>query len=80
MVILGLLPGVSLKIVQHRTGGAPATPPTAISRSEKMSWRMPQLVLLQPVRWSAGTKLGMLAYLVVGAVLLAIKAVQLSGA
>jgi len=41
---------------------------------------MPQLALLEPVTWSAGTKLGMLAlrgYLVIGAVLLVVKAVQL---
>jgi hypothetical protein len=49
---------------------------------EKMQWRMPPLALLEPVTWSAGTKLGMLAlrgYLVVGAVLLIVKAVQLGG-
>lgn len=41
---------------------------------------MPPLALLEPVRWSTETKLGMLAlrgYLVVGAVLLVVKAVQL---
>jgi hypothetical protein len=49
---------------------------------DKMQWRMPPLALLQPVTWSPGTKLGMLAlrgYLVVGAVLLVVKAVQLGG-
>ena len=47
---------------------------------DKTQWRMPRLALLDPVKWSAGTKLGMLAlrgYLVVGAVLLIVKAVQL---
>jgi hypothetical protein len=42
---------------------------------------MPPLTLLQPVTWSAGTRLGMLAlrgYLIVGAVLLVVKAIQLS--
>ena len=46
----------------------------------RTSWRMPPLTLLAPVRWSAGTRLGMLAlrgYLVIGAVLLIVKAVQL---
>jgi len=41
---------------------------------------MPPLTLLQPVKWSAGTRLGMLAlrgYLIVGAVLLVVKAVQI---
>ncbi len=56
---------------------------TVIDGPEKMSWRMPPpLALLEPVTWSAGTKLGMLAlrgYLVVGAILLIVKAVQLGG-
>jgi len=43
---------------------------------------MPQLALLTPVPWSPGTKLGMLAlrgYLVIGAVLLLVNAIQLGG-
>ena len=82
MSVFGVLSGTVLKLLQHLRGGPPPRPP-AMSRADKVSWRMPQLALLQPVRWSAGTKLGMLAlrgYLVVGAVLLAVKAVQLSGA
>jgi hypothetical protein len=53
-----------------------------MSRAQKLSWRMPQLALLTPVRWSPGTKLGMLAlrgYLVIGAVLLLVQAIQLGG-
>jgi hypothetical protein len=49
-------------------------------RLDRTRWRMPQLALLEPVMWSAGTKLGMLAlrgYRVIGAVLLVVKAVQL---
>ena len=40
---------------------------------------MPPLTLLQPVTWSAGTRLGMIAlrvYLIAGAALLVVKAVQ----
>jgi hypothetical protein len=47
-----------------------------------MSWRMPPLALLKPVKWSAGTRLGVLAlrgYLVLSAVLLLVKAIQLGG-
>ena len=47
---------------------------------DKTTWRMPPLVLLAPVQWSAGTRLGMIAlrtYLVVGAVLLVVKAIQI---
>jgi hypothetical protein len=42
---------------------------------------MPPLALLEPVTWSAGTRLGMIAlrsYLVIGALLLVVKAVQIS--
>ncbi|MBV9513111.1 MAG: divalent metal cation transporter [Mycobacteriaceae bacterium] len=46
---------------------------------DRTTWRMPPLTLLQPVKWSAGTRLGMIGlrtYLVVGALLLVVKAVQ----
>jgi Mn2+/Fe2+ NRAMP family transporter len=52
----------------------------AISRADRMTWRMPPLTLLEPVNWSIGTRLGMLAlrgYLVLGAILLVVKAIQL---
>jgi Mn2+/Fe2+ NRAMP family transporter len=65
----------------RRRSEEPAAP--VFSPSAKMSWRMPPLALLKPVTWSAGTKLSMLAlraYLVVGAVLLVVKAVQLGKA
>jgi Mn2+/Fe2+ NRAMP family transporter len=58
---------------------AAAAPARPVDRN---TWRMPPLALLEPVRWSPGTRLGMIAlrsYLVVGAVLLIVKAVQLSG-
>lgn len=61
------------------------SPPAASSPArplDRNSWRMPPLTLLEPVTWSPGTRLGMIAlrgYLVVGAVLLIVKAVQLSG-
>jgi Mn2+/Fe2+ NRAMP family transporter len=48
---------------------------------DRNTWRMPPLALLEPVTWSAGTRLGMIAlrgYLVVGALLLVVKAIQLS--
>ncbi|WP_372509329.1 Nramp family divalent metal transporter [Mycobacterium marseillense] len=52
------------------------SPPAASSPArplDRNSWRMPPLTLLEPVTWSPGTRLGMIAlrgYLVVGAVLL----------
>ncbi len=48
---------------------------------DRNTWRMPPLTLLEPVTWSPGTRLGMIAlrgYLVIGAVLLIVKAVQLA--
>ncbi|WP_261398713.1 NRAMP family divalent metal transporter [Streptomyces misionensis] len=62
---------------------APARPVPLMSQADKLAWRMPPLALLQPVRWSAGTRLGMLAlrgYLILSALLLLVKAVQLGGA
>jgi Mn2+/Fe2+ NRAMP family transporter len=61
----------------------PAPPaPAPVRPINRDTWRMPPLALLEPVRWSPGTRLGMIAlrsYLVVGAVLLIVKAVELSG-
>jgi hypothetical protein len=53
----------------------------ALARADRDAWRMPPLALLEPVTWSAGTRAGMLAlrgYLVIGAILLVIKAIQLA--
>ena len=58
----------------------PAGLSRSIARSDRTTWRMPPLTLLQPVTWSAGTRLGMLAlrgYLLVAVVLLVFKAIQL---
>jgi hypothetical protein len=52
----------------------------ALARVDRESWRMPPLALLKPVQWSVGTRVGMLAlrsYLVIGAILLLVKAIQL---
>ncbi|WP_068181214.1 NRAMP family divalent metal transporter [Mycobacterium sp. UM_CSW] len=62
--------------------GQPAAPvPKEPARPvDRNTWRMPPLTLLEPVIWSPGTRLGMIAlrsYLVVGALLLVVKAVQL---
>jgi Mn2+/Fe2+ NRAMP family transporter len=77
----GLLTALGLKIFNRRHPKvAPAAP--AMSHADKMSWRMPPLTLLKPVKWSPGTRIGILAlraYLVVSAVLLLVKAIQLGG-
>ena len=53
-----------------------------MATQEKMTWRMPPLNLLKPVKWSPGLRVGILslrAYLVVSVVLLLVKAIQLGG-
>ncbi|WP_343600016.1 Nramp family divalent metal transporter [Mycobacterium sp.] len=62
---------------------APDRPSRAPARTDRSTWRMPPLAVLEPVMWSVETRLGMLAlrgYLVVGAILLAVKAIQLGSA
>ena len=57
---------------------APKLPERGVDRN---SWRMPPLTLLEPVVWSPFTRLGMIAlrgYLVLGALLLVVKAIQVS--
>ncbi|MFI1913969.1 NRAMP family divalent metal transporter [Nocardia sp. NPDC020380] len=78
LVVLAIITVGVLKFLQRRAPAPPAAP--KFDMAERDSWRMPPLALLEPVTWSSGTKLGMLAlrgYLVVGAVLLVVKAVQL---
>ncbi|MGW5518715.1 Nramp family divalent metal transporter [Nocardia africana] len=75
---LAIVAVATLKWVQR---GRPAPAPAPVAdHADRDHWRMPPLTLLEPVTWSAGTKLGMLAlraYLIAGAILLLIKAVQL---
>ncbi len=81
MIALATTAVIGLRWLARRTGTRPVTP-RDVDDEEKLRWRMPPLALLEPVRWSAGTKLGMLAlraYLLAGAVLLLIKAIQLGG-
>ncbi|MDD4866220.1 MAG: divalent metal cation transporter [Mycobacterium sp.] len=63
-----------------RNRPAPPAPRLPARGVDRNTWRMPPLALLEPVTWSPGTRLGMIAlrgYLVMGAVLLIVKAVQL---
>jgi Mn2+/Fe2+ NRAMP family transporter len=79
-IVIGVIVAVgALRWLERRHGPQPPPPPLP-GDADRTQWRMPQLALLEPVTWSAGTKLGMLAlrgYLVIGAVLLVVKAVQL---
>ncbi len=79
LVVAGIVATVGVRWLDRRRGVVTALPPD-VGREAKMQWRMPPLTLLEPVVWSSGTKLGMLAlrgYLVIGAILLVVKAIQL---
>ncbi|GLC05166.1 hypothetical protein SRL2020400_57570 [Mycobacterium kiyosense] len=81
LLILAAAAAPALRWMAHRHPAPPAPQPPA-RPVDRHSWRMPPLTLLEPVTWSPGTRLGMIAlrgYLVVGAVLLIVKAVQLAG-
>ncbi|MGX4695330.1 Nramp family divalent metal transporter [Streptomyces sp. JNUCC 63] len=78
VLVTGLVTtAVTIRVLRRRM---PARQVPAMSQAEKLAWRMPPLALLQPVRWSAGTRLGMMAlrgYLILSALLLLIKAIRL---
>jgi Mn2+/Fe2+ NRAMP family transporter len=82
LVVLVILAAVAAATLRWITRREPVTAaPTSPRVVDRNTWRMPPLTLLEPVKWSAGTRLGMIAlrsYLVAGAVLLVVKAVQLS--
>ena len=78
----GIIVMAVLWILAKRSGRAKVPPVPQMSRIEQLSWRMPPLALLKPVKWSPGLRVGILsfrAYLVIDAVLLIVKAVQLGG-
>jgi Mn2+/Fe2+ NRAMP family transporter len=80
LVLFAAASGPVLRWMSRRQPAPP--PPKSPARPvDRSTWRMPPLTLLEPVTWSPGTRLGMIAlrsYLVVGALLLVVKAVQLS--
>jgi Natural resistance-associated macrophage protein len=73
--------GITLRIMRtRRSPAATARVRAPVPREQRDTWRMPPLALLRPVTWSPALKLGMLAlrgYLVIAALLLLIKAIQL---
>jgi Mn2+/Fe2+ NRAMP family transporter len=82
LVVLAATAGITLRWQARHQPKHPEPETIASARAavDRTTWRMPPLALLQPVRWSAGTRLGMLAlraYLIAGAVLLVVKAIQL---
>jgi hypothetical protein len=80
LLVLGLGGFVALRVMGKRQ--PPTQAPKSVEGLDKDTWRMPPLALLEPVHWNAGTRLGMIglrSYLVVGAILLVVKAVQIAG-
>ncbi|MEE2852476.1 MAG: NRAMP family divalent metal transporter [Actinomycetota bacterium] len=80
MVVFAAAATPALRWMARRQPARPVArfPARGVDRS---TWRMPPLTLLEPVVWSPGTRLGMIAlrtYLVAGALLLVVKAIQLS--
>ncbi len=79
LVLLGAAAPPVLRWLSRRQTAPPPPPPPA-REVDRSTWRMPPLALLEPVTWSPGTRLAMIAlrsYLVVGALLLVVKAVQI---
>ena len=80
---LVLLAAAAVPVLRWMARRQPAAPAARLPARgvDRNTWRMPPLTLLEPVVWSPGTRLGMIAlrsYLVIGALLLVVKAVQLS--
>ncbi|HET7523802.1 MAG TPA: divalent metal cation transporter, partial [Acidimicrobiales bacterium] len=68
----------ALKLMARRPTAGP--PRAEFTASDRLSWRMPPLALLKPVRWSPGLRVAILSmrgYLVLSAVLLLVKAIQI---
>ncbi|MGC8481317.1 MAG: NRAMP family divalent metal transporter [Acidimicrobiales bacterium] len=69
--------------IREARSGSPRTPRAPLPpKAERYAWRMPPLNFLEPVKWSSGLKIGILAlraYLVLSVILLLIKAIQLGG-
>lgn len=79
LVVLAVAAVPALRWLGRNRPARPA-PRLPARGADRNSWRMPPLTLLEPVTWSPGTRLGMIAlrgYLVIGAALLIVKAVQL---
>ncbi|OBG95169.1 manganese transporter [Mycobacterium sp. E3251] len=82
-LVLIVLAAAAVPALRWMARRQPAAPPAPLPARgvDRNTWRMPPLALLEPVTWSPGTRLGMIAlrgYLILGALLLVVKAIQLS--
>ncbi|MGB8404479.1 MAG: NRAMP family divalent metal transporter [Mycobacterium sp.] len=79
LAVAGVFAYVALRAMSKRQPAGPAL--KDIAELDRDTWRMPPLALLEPVTWNPATRLGMIglrAYLVAGAVLLVVKAFEVS--
>jgi Mn2+/Fe2+ NRAMP family transporter len=75
-----LATGAWLRVTRSRQPGRAPHPRTSMTEAERLSWRMPPLALLKPVRWPVGTKIAILVlrgYLIISVLLLIVKAAQI---
>jgi Mn2+/Fe2+ NRAMP family transporter len=80
LVLFAITAGLALRWMARRQP-APTAAKFPARGVDRNTWRMPPLTLLEPVTWSPGTRLGMIAlraYLILGALLLVVKAIQVS--
>jgi Mn2+/Fe2+ NRAMP family transporter len=82
-LVLVILAAAAVPVLRWMARRQPTPPPAKLPAHgvDRNTWRMPPLTLLEPVIWSPGTRLGMIAlraYLVIGALLLVVKAIQVS--
>jgi len=80
--VVGVAIAVAVRVATRRQGREAKVEGPEITQAEKLTWRMPPLALLKPVRWSPGLRVGILSlrgYLILSAVLLLVKAIQLGG-
>jgi NRAMP (natural resistance-associated macrophage protein)-like metal ion transporter len=82
LVVVGGVIAVAVRVASRRQNTTEGAGAAQFSQADKLTWRMPPLALLKPVRWSPGLRVGILSlrgYLVLSAVLLLVKAIQLGG-
>ena len=61
LAVGGTIVLIGLRLVGRRHNAPEPSPPPRMSQSEKLSWRMPPLALLKPVKWSPGLRVGILS-------------------
>jgi NRAMP (natural resistance-associated macrophage protein)-like metal ion transporter len=77
LTVAAILAFLALQAISRRQPAGPAL--KDVAELDRDTWRMSPLALLEPVTWNPATRLGMIglrAYLIAGAILLVVKAVE----